>query len=1097
MEWVDRGTTASRGAVFVRIGVLALFAVLPVVLAGSASAAQAPAGCEHPVARFESVTNTVRLVRASTQAGAAARQALVCAGDVVRVGDNSRAVILILASNTPIAIDSNSEFIVADPPAPDRTLITLLRGALLYISRVRRSLAIQTPFVNASTEGTEFLVRVGEESAVITVLEGSVRASNEFGSLLVAAGQQAVTRRGRAPELEVVVRPRDAVRWALYYEPVLPVDTSAELEKVPEDKRDSKFHVRRAALALSAGQLPEARSDIELALKLDASNAEAYALQAVVAVALNDKEAALKAGGAAVERSPRSAAALVAYSYALQANFQLEAARDRVMQAVQAQPDDATAWARLAELRLMVDDVRGARTAGQRAATLAPRLPRTQVVLGFTSLAELKLSDAERAFNEAIDLQPENPLGRLGLGLVKIRRGRLSEGRQDLELAVALNPDNPVIRSYLGKAYFDEKREDLAGQQLDAARALDRLDPTPWFYDAIRKQTLNRPIEALHDLQRSIELNDNRAIYRSHADLEGDRAARGAALARIYRDLGFEQVALLEGWKSLVTDPASHSSHRFLADAYVGLPRHTIARDSELLQAQLLQPTNVTPVQPRLADNGLVFLDLGIAPVGYSEYTRLFAGNQIRFVGDGLVGERGTFADNLILSGILNRFSYSVGQFHTQTDGIRKNDDARENIYDVFAQAELTASTGAQIELRMSDSDLGDRRMLFDPTNYLDRLRSVGDTDSVRIGARHRFGPGSVLIGSYAHRVLDSDFDTGVGLRVKTDETADFAEIRYLHEWRRANLTGGLGYYTGDRVEERSFGPFQFPPETTDVRHSNSYVYIDITPARAVTVTGGISTNDFRSGELKRSPVSPKLGMIWLVDAATTVRAAAFRTLERTLISSQTLEPTQVAGFNQFFYDVSGTDSRRYGIALDRRLTGSVFGGVELSLRELRVPTFDAASGRLTDTDRQERAVRAYVHATPTSYLVLSSQYQFDRLTRDPEGNNEGLLANTRVHRLSGESRVFLRAGGFGRVRVTFVDQEGRFQDPRQIVVSGADRFCMLDASIGYRLPRQRGIFSIDGRNALDTAFRFQDSSPEEPTIVPARQVTARLTLAF
>ncbi len=101
-------------------------------------------------------------------------------------------------------------------------------------------------------------------------------------------------------------------------------------------------------------------------------------------------------------------------------------------------------------------------------------------------------------------------------------------------------------------------------------------------------------------MQRSIELNDNRAVYRSRFLLDQDEAARSASLARIYDDLGFQQRALVEGWISVNADPASDSAHRFLADAYSVLPRHDTARVSELLQSQLLQPINVLPIQPQL-----------------------------------------------------------------------------------------------------------------------------------------------------------------------------------------------------------------------------------------------------------------------------------------------------------------------------------------------------------------------------------------------------------------------------------------------------------------------------------------------------------------
>ena len=172
-----------------------------------------------------------------------------------------------------------------------------------------------------------------------------------------------------------------------------------------------------------------------------------------------------------------------------------------------------------------------------------------------------------------------------------------------------------MVRSYLGKAYFEEKNDKLDGREYAAAKELDPNDPTPWFYDAIRKQTLNRPVEALQDLQKAMELNDNRAVYRSKLLLDSDLAARSASLARIYSDLGFQQRALVEGYNSVNTDPSNYSAHRFLADSYSALPRHEIARVSELLQSQLLQPNNMTPIQPGLAESNLFLISSGGAAI--------------------------------------------------------------------------------------------------------------------------------------------------------------------------------------------------------------------------------------------------------------------------------------------------------------------------------------------------------------------------------------------------------------------------------------------------------------------------------------------------
>ena len=140
----------------------AFTAIVVLTLAAIPHLAQAQQTCTpRPVARIESVRNSVQLVQVSTRAPIpAAREGLICAGDTIQVGDNSRAVVLMLGPNTPLVIDQNSEFVVTEAPTGGDTFVDLVRGALLFITRIRRSIEIRTPFVNAAIEGTEFVVRV-------------------------------------------------------------------------------------------------------------------------------------------------------------------------------------------------------------------------------------------------------------------------------------------------------------------------------------------------------------------------------------------------------------------------------------------------------------------------------------------------------------------------------------------------------------------------------------------------------------------------------------------------------------------------------------------------------------------------------------------------------------------------------------------------------------------------------------------------------------------------------------------------------------------------------------------------------------------------
>jgi tetratricopeptide (TPR) repeat protein len=741
--------------------------------------------CLDPIGHLVSIQGKVEVQEAQRPDWRAAQlDEPLCVGDEIRVGPFGRAEAALI--NQPkFRIDQNTRVRLVRIPADQPSLIRVLEGAVYFFSRRPRVLEIDTPFVNAMVEGTEFLIRVDTGATLVTVLEGRVAARNDRGELRLAAGQSALAEAGRAPVPHVLVRPRDAVQWALYYPPILlaladrsgaapadlaeplrtavahagagdPARAFAAFETVPAAERGPEFHLYRAAALLGVGRVEEARADIDRTLGQDPTSGLAYGLRAVIAVARNERDQALDDARRAVDLSPRSAAARIALSYAQQARFELDEARRTLEQAVADEPRNALAHARLAELWLMLGDRRRAVRAAKKGRELAPELERVQTVLGFARLAAIDTERAKRAFRRAIALDSASPLPRFGLGLARIRRGDLAEGRGDIEIAVALDPDNALLRSYLGKAYFEERTTDpvayirqwfeefpnqentLAAEQFAIAQRLDPNDPTSYFYDAIRKQSENRPVEALRDLEKSIELNDNRAVYRSRQLLDSDRAGRGASLARIYNDLGFAQLGINEATKSLSIDPSNASAHRFLSDVYATQPRREIARVSELLQAQLLQDININPVQPSLSETNLnIFTGGGPARPGFNEFTPLFERNQAQLNVAGQVGNHYTRAGETVVSGIYDRTSVSSGYFHYETDGFRENFDLRHDIGNFFLQTAITPELNVQGEFIERRTEHGDRFLRFNPKNSTDELRRDVDQDIARVGVRY------------------------------------------------------------------------------------------------------------------------------------------------------------------------------------------------------------------------------------------------------------------------------------------------------------------------------------------------------------------------
>ena len=687
---------------------LIFFQIIPVYL-------EAASSCTEWVAKVVSVQGKVETLHSGEANWKMIQQDDVfCQGDKIRSERNSRAT-LQLSNNSLISIDQNTNlnFSVPKVEAASSWLIELFKGSAFFRSRESQRLNINTPYINAVHEGTEFLVTVNSEQTEITVFDGQVAATNQQGKINIKKGFTGIAKKGEAPRVKTLtIRPEDAVQWTLYYPPLIDyqhfksatfkraIDAYEQgnayqslgiLEDIPTDQRDEGYLVLKSSLLLTVGRVEEALELIKQARSLNQNESSAIALQSIISVAKNRQDEALKLAQQAVTLNPQSAIAQIALSYAYQANFKIEPALQTTKEATRLSPDNALAWARLSELQLSIGERSEALESAKKAQALNPQLSRTHTILGFANLAEVDIDEAKTAFNQAINLNSADPLARLGLGLAKIREGDVEEGTNDLETAVSLDPDNAIMRSYLGKAYYELKNDGYAGTELTIAKEMDAKDPTPWFYDAIRKQTTNRPVEALHDMQKAIELNDNRGVYRSKLLLDEDLAARSASLGRIYNDLGFQQLGLVEGWKSVNADSSNYSAHRLLADNYAALPRHEIARVSELLQAQLLQPINVTPMQPQLAESNLLIFDgLGPQSPSFNEFNPLFARNRFALQASGIYGSNNTWGNEVTQSGLLNNFSYSLGQYHFETDGFRENNDLKQDIYNGFAQIAIS-----------------------------------------------------------------------------------------------------------------------------------------------------------------------------------------------------------------------------------------------------------------------------------------------------------------------------------------------------------------------------------------------------------------------
>ena len=1069
--------------------------------------------CEQWVAKAVSVQGQVRVqFMGQSEWKPVQLHDTFCPGDKLRTDSNSRAD-LTLRNQSVLRLSQNSRITLQQAKKERNALLDFFKGAAHFLSREPRSLKVRTPNMTAGVRGTELLLEVEGETTSLTIFEGEVLASNDAGSLRLTSGQSARAKGDEAPARYVVARPRDAVQWALHYPPVLyrPGEKAAE-------PGTSNFHTGRASQLLAVGSVEQARSHIRKALELEPRNSHAMALQTIMAIVQNDKEMALDIAQENARRNPESAAAHIALSYARQAHFNLEGAMESLQTAVQKEPENALAWARLAEMHSSFGRLGKALEAAQKAVRLEPSLSRTQTVLGFAYLSTLDLEKAKTAFHKAIELDQADPLPRLGLGLARIRAGNLSEGGREIEVAASLDPNNSLIRSYLGKTYYEQKRGALDDREFAIAKELDPKDPTPWFYDAIAKQTTNRPVQALHDIQKAKELNDNRAVYRSKLQLDSDLAARSASQARIYSDLGFQQRALVEGYKAVNTDPTNYSAHRFLADSYSVLPRHEIARVSELLQSQLLQPINLTPIQPSLAESDLYLISSsGPSSTSFNEFNPLFNRNRATVQASGIAGSDDTWGGEGVVAGIHDHLSMSAGYSHFETDGWRTNADQEDELANIFAQYEISPKTSVQAEYRYRKNERGDLELTFFEDDVLPYKRVEDETDFFRVGFRHSFVPGSDLIGNFQYsdkdrsltdKAPDPEFTFPVfHFDLEGEDEAYGGELSYLLRSDVVNVVAGGGHFDIDAQDEKFvYLDFGSPPplvldESTvdaDTNHTNLYLYTTSKPVDQLTLTLG-GSGDFYESDDEVLPdedqFNPKFGVTWELDTGTTLRAAAFRVLKRTLITDQTLEPTQVAGFNQFYDVDNGADYWRYGGAVDQKFSESLYGGVELTYRDLDFSSVDGT--RTVSVNWKDTFVRSYLFWTPCNFASLTAEYQLEDLDRDEQGAPGAREAQT--HSVPLGINLFHSTGLSASLKGTYYDQDGEFERKtnRGVFEDGDDAFWLFDASISYRLPKRYGMLTVGAKNLFDEEFEYFDRDWENPQIQPERFFFAKFTLSF
>jgi len=943
--------------------------------------------------------------------------------DRLRSAANSR-VALRWSDESIVSFGASTELEILAPNATDDEAgLHLLRGIASFFHRDKPGhLHIITRGAVAGVEGTEFtLAQNDQEVTTLSVIDGLVRLGNEHASLLLTNGEQAVVELGKPPVRTAGFIANNLLQWCFYYPAVVDPEelelTGAEqtnlsrsldayrsgdllgaLAAYPAGRQhiSDREKVYHAALLLAVGEVPETEAAL-------ASVSDPASRPGKLAGALRQLIAAVKRQPAVTTAKPQLASELLADSYFEQSRavreISLEKALQLARQATVVAPKFGFAWERMAELEFSFGHNRAAMKALQQSLALAPRNAQALALTGFIAASQDQPRKARQWFDRALAADAALGNAWLGRGIVRTHLGDTSGGREDLLVAAALEPQRAELRSYLGKAYANSGDDARAARELALAKKLDPNDPTAWLYSALLDQQDNQINDAIRDLEKSQELNDNRSVYRSQLLLDEDAAVRSANLALMYQDDGMFDLSMREAGRAVSTDYANYSSHLFLANSYEQLRdpnwanlRYETPAVSEFWIANLLAPTSAGWLSTITAEQ---------------PYAKLFDQNRFGVVSDTTYLSRGAWTENGAQYFTSDKLSYSFESTYISDPGQRPNERLTERNLELSIKYQLTPRDSIFFSGNQLKTDSGDLNQ------YYNRNKVVGDlTNTVTqwpdfyAGYHHEWSPGvhTLFLASTVNADARTELTNSahwlasqyngvynairqvVDHNLATISPKEYsAELQQIWETDNHTTVAGARYSWGtidyqDREWEPNKPDFlgelggslsgpepkQYPYEILnqnyedDLRHVTLYGYHDWQIFDSLKLSAGVSydqleqpavvdTVPFSQEEETKAQTSPKAGLIWTPLQDTTVRMAYTRSLSGFANdSSVRLEPTEVAGFNQAFRsiipdtvigDTSGSRLDTADISLEQKFgTGTYLAayGEVLYSRQLR-----------------------------------------------------------------------------------------------------------------------------------------------------------------
>ena len=1135
---------------FVRLSLMVIWLLAPQARAQSA----APNAASRPAAQLSRVVEVAGTVEFQT--GGAANWVVATNGLALKPGDKlrtrveSRAAVL-FSDRSVMRLNESTTLEIQPPRRAEKRRFRLSVGSLFFFNREKPAeVEFETPVVSGAIRGTEFILEASEASGAtrLALLDGLVELAAANTTVALQSGEQARIEPGQPPVKSPLINVASLVQWALYYPAVVNPD---DLSLAPEDEMalaqtlaayrsgdllaaqasmaavppgSPARELFRAALDLSIGRVDLAESQLARA---DPASPAARALREIIALVRGHD------GSNSLSSVPTTATGWLGRSYSLQAKFRLKDALAASRQANALAPTFGFAQVRVAELEAAFDQRRSALATLDHALQLSPRLAPAHALRGFLLLDENNPRAALTAFDRAIALDAAFGNAWLGRGLAQIRLRHRGEALRSFQTAAALEPRRALARSYLGKAFSDAGDAKLAEKDFRLARELDPGDPTAFLYSALHQWQENRPNTAVRELEQSVELNDNRQVFRSRLLLDRDRAVRGADLAAIYGDAGLPEVSVQSAARAVNDDYANFSAHLFLANSYQALEdpnrydlRFETARQSELLVANLLAPAGAGNLSQVVSQQDhLQFFDE--RPFGGSSFT------QYRSSGDWL--EQATFFGNL------DGFSYALDVSYESQHGQEINDWRERKDVSLQLKQRLGPQDDLYFQAAFSDGDAGDVARHHDPAMAISGLRvNERQLPNLYAGWHHAWSPSShtlLLVSRLADTFGLSNPETTVlhlrtnssgvrqvygyndnSSRFSSDFTLYSAELQHLWQSEHHALIVGGRFQAGD-VDSHGVLTKYFTGVLSDrkisepLRRADGYLYYHwqvVQPLRLIAglsydhltypknsdlppLTGGTATSDL---------LAPKAGFLLTPWRGGQWRGAYTKSLGGLFFdNSVRLEPTQVAGFNQAFRSlapessvglVPGTEFETATLGFDQTLSSGTYFGVGADWlrsdgeRVIGVtaapfpPPLPGSGGSTRQTlDFRERNLSAYAVQLLGGGFSVGLRYRLSdaklqtRLPQIPDTAVDLGAQEQDEHSTLHQVALSLShqdpRGFFGQWESVWYHQQNSGYSPAR----SGDDFWQHNLWVGYRFPRRRAELRVGVLNLTDTDYRL------------------------